>query len=108
MTKESNDKVSSILTSPVFKALGGAFLLGFAVHQFESKFDEFGDRVIKKIDEHILSDGFQKEALNKRIDELSEEVKDLKDLKYKANRYESDEFVRPDEPRIETDKRNRR
>ena len=44
MTKDLN----SILTSPVTKALGAAFLLGFSVHQFESKFDEFGDRVIKK------------------------------------------------------------
>jgi len=105
MTKEPTDKVTSILVSPVFKALGAAFLLGFAVHEFESKFDEFGDRVIKKIDMHIQADEFQKEAMNKEINSLKEQVKALQ---YQADRYSPDEFVRPSEPRIESEKRNRR
>jgi len=102
MTKESTDKLSSLLTSPLTKALGAAFLLGFSVHQFESKFDEFGDRVIKKIDEHIISDKFEKEALSKDITQLRSTVEDLQD---QMSQIKSTAFVRPDEVRIQTKRR---
>lgn len=100
MTKDLN----SILTSPVTKALGAAFLLGFSVHQFESKFDEFGDRVIKKIDEHIISDKFEKEAMSKDISQLRIMVEDVQD---QVRLISPNAFVRPDEVRIQTKQRRR-
>ena len=105
MTKGATDKVTEILTSPVFKAIGAAFVLGFGVHQFEAKFDEFGNRVIKKIDEHIMADGFEKQAMNKEISELKITIKNMQE---DAKEYFKTEFVRPDEVRIEPSKRNRR
>lgn len=102
MTKESTDKLSSLLTSPVTKALGAAFLLGFSAHQFESKFDEFGDRVIKKIDEHIISDKFEKQMLQNELSQLRSMVEDVQDQVSQIN---PNAFVRPDEVRIQTKRR---
>jgi len=87
------------------KGIAGAFLIGVAWNRLEYKLDQTSEKILKKIDEHILSDGFEKQIMNSRIDELNEKVKALQ---YKADRYQPDEFVRPSEPRIETDKRNRR
>ena len=98
-----------ILKSPwinvLTKGVAGAFLIGVAWNRLEYKLDQNSEKILKKIDEHILADGYEKQAMNKEISELNEKIRELE---YKYNSYSPDEFVRPSEPRIETEKRNRR
>ncbi len=104
MASEKNT-LTELINSPYTKLIGTAVVIGLAWGRMETRYSQTEDRIIKKIDEHILSDGFEKQAMNKEISELKHTIQTMQD---EAKEYFKTEFVRPDEIRIEPSKRNRR
>lgn len=90
-----------LLNSPyakfAYKLAIAAFLVGGAVYRYEQKMDEIGNRLIKKIDEHILADGFEKKELNAKIIMLEKQVANMQD---EAKDYFKHEFIKPEAPRL--------
>ncbi len=80
----------------VLISLGGAWL------RFEHKIDEQSEKILKKIDEHILSDKFEKQILENKVVELTQRVQCAED---DAKQFVSKEFIRPSETKIEKDRR---
>ena len=80
----------------VLVACGGAWL------RFEHKMDEQSEKVLKKIDEHILSAKYEKQILESKIAILIQRLE-------RADEYGesilSKEFVRPSDTRMENKKR---
>lgn len=87
------------LNSPYIKIIFGAFVIGGAWTRLEYKSNELTRQILKKIDEHIISDGFEKKMLDNRLVELSERISTLE---YNAN---NSEFVRPNDLRLQNKKR---
>ncbi len=80
----------------VLISLGGAWL------RFEHKIDEQSEKILKKIDEHILSDKFEKQILENKVVELTQRVQRAED---DDKQFVSKEFIRPSETKIEKDRR---
>jgi hypothetical protein len=76
----------------VLISLGGAWL------RFEHKIDEQSEKILKKIDEHILSDKFEKQILENKVVELTQRVQRVED---DAKQFVSKEFIRPSETKME-------
>ncbi len=92
------------LNSPYMKLLASMFLIGGAWARLEYKMNESSERILKRIDEHIIADKFEKQILEAKIAQLSEKLE-------KATEYGQDyspkEFVRPSETRIESSKKRK-
>lgn len=82
----------------VGKLFGYAVLLGMAWARMEYKFDESTKAVIKKLDEHIISDGYEKQMLRSEISQLKKNYDDILN-------YAKSEFVRPDDIRMRRERR---
>ncbi len=97
----ASQDVTSWLNSPVVKIIGTVFLIGVASARFEHKQDENFEKIIKKIDEHIITDGYEKQIQNMRTAQLE------KRLDFEASRIDEIEYyIKPDGPEIKT--KNRR
>lgn len=96
MPKET---LTTLLNSPFAKFIGGAFLVGMAWARLEYKIDAFSTQLLKKIDEHIISDGFEKQLIQVQLTAISSRVTNLEDdfSDYK-------EAIKPDEPTIKPKK----
>jgi len=80
----TNGEVIRLITVTVFAAS-----LWF---RLEYKSDEASEKILKKIDEHMLSDKFEKQIMSTEIAVIKEQIKDIQiELKQIPNR----EFVRP-------------
>ena len=80
----------------VLVACGGAWL------RFEHKMDEQSEKVLKKIDEHILSDKYEKQILESKIAILIQRLESAEEY---GESILSKEFVRPSDTRMENKKR---
>lgn len=80
----------------VLVACGGAWL------RFEHKMDEQSEKVLKKIDEHILSDKYEKQILESKIAILIQRLERAEEY---GESILSREFVRPSDTRMENKKR---
>lgn len=80
-----------------YKAVAAAFIIGGSWVKLETNIDKMSDRIVKKLDEHILSDGFEKKAMMDEISELKNWKKDIQD---DIKEYLKSEFTRPDEAKI--------
>jgi len=87
-----------LTNNEVIKLVGAVFLVASAWVRMEYKFNETTDELLKKIDSHILSDGYEKAAMNKEISELREQVKALETG---AQEFIKNEFIKPSEPEIQ-------
>ena len=96
--------MADLINNSFIKLIGTAFLIGMAWARMETRYDQTEDRIIKKIDEHIIKDGYDKQILESKIADLKAMVTDLE---YKIDVAGIDEFVKPDEPTVER-KKNRR
>ena len=80
----------------VLVACGGAWL------RFEHQMDEQSEKVLKKIDEHILSDKYEKQILESKIAILIQRLERAEEY---GESILSKEFVRPSDTRMENKKR---
>jgi len=80
----------------VLISIGGAWL------RFEHKMDEQSEKILKKIDEHILADKFEKQILESKITILTKRLERAEEY---GEKFMSKEFVRPSETRMEKNKR---
>lgn len=80
----------------------GAFVIGGAWARLEYKSNELGEQILKKIDEHIIADGFEKKALEVKLTQLSERLDKAEELVMGAVQKE---FIRPSETKLESKKR---
>lgn len=81
----------------VLVACGGAWL------RFEHKMDEQSEKVLKKIDEHILSDKYEKQILEGKIALLTQRLERAEEY---GESILSKEFVRPTDTRLENKKKS--
>lgn len=102
----STQKEIELINSPYAKLLVkvaiGAFALAGIMYKIDQKMDEMGNRLVKKIDEHILADGYEKKELNTRITFLENQIANIQ---YEAKDYFKNEFIKPDAPSIERKRR---
>lgn len=90
------------INSPYIKLILGAFVIGGAWARLEYKSNELGEQILKKIDEHIIADGYEKRALQLTINQLSQRLDKAEELVLGAVQKE---FIRPSETRLENKKR---
>lgn len=91
----SQDVAASWINSPIVKIIGTVFLFGAAAARLEYKQDKNFDRIIKKIDEHIITDSYEKQIQNIRVTQLE------KSIEFQASRIDEIEyFIKPDAPEI--------
>lgn len=84
--------VERVVTAVVY-----AFIIGGAWVRLEYKMNEASDKLLKKIDEHLITDGFEKQIEAIRITQLEKKVE------FNASRIaDLEEFIRPEEPKIKT------
>lgn len=86
------------LNSPYIKLLATMFLIGGAWARLEYKMDESSAAILKKIDEHIISDKFEKQIMQTEINSLKA---DLTKAKEYVELYTQKEFLRPSETEIQ-------
>lgn len=89
----ATQSVENWLNNPIVKIIGTVFLFGVAAARFEYKQDENFERIIKKIDEHIITDGFEKQIQNNRMAQLEKKIDDL------------EYYLKPEGPEIKTKRR---
>ena len=77
-------------------SIGGAWL------RFEHKMDEQSEKILKKIDEHILADNYEKQILESKIASLTQRLERAEEY---GEQFVSKEFIRPSETRMEKDKK---
>jgi len=87
------------LNSPHIKLLATMFLIGGAWARLEYKMDESSAAILKKIDEHIISDKFEKQIMQTEINSLKA---DLTKAKEYVEPHTQKEFLRPSETEIQT------
>lgn len=103
-------KIEQLIERPLFKAgtwlIAALFFGGIAFNKWEYKMSqmpkEIASELIKQLSEikekqseHIIVDLYEKKIINSRIDNITAELKELKDdLK---NRRQISEFVRPNQ-----------
>lgn len=80
-----------------YKVVIAAFILGGSIIRYEQKMDEIGNKLLKKIDEHIIADGYEKKELNSRITYLENQIANLQD---EAKDYFKTEFIKPEPPSL--------
>ncbi len=86
------------INSPYIKLIVGAFIIGGAWYRLEYKMDELSSAILKKVDEHIIADGFEKKAIEAKIYQLSERIDKAEDFVLNNTQKE---FLRPSETRME-------
>jgi len=93
----TNGEVIRLITVTVFAAS-----LWF---RLEYKSDEASEKILKKIDEHMLSDKFEKQIMSTEITVIKEQIKDIQiELKQMPKR----EFVRPSNVEIPEPEENKK
>lgn len=90
------------VNSPYIKLIVYAFVIGGAWARLEYKMNESSGQILKKIDEHIIADGFEKRALQLTINQLSERLDKAEEVVLGNIQKE---FIRPSETRLESKKR---
>ena len=73
-------------------------------YRMEYKYDQTEAKILKKIDEHILSDGYEKKELRTEISQLKSEITKMQ---YQAEDFVRNEYIRPDEVRPKEERRRR-
>ncbi|MFA7287656.1 MAG: hypothetical protein WC055_02135 [Melioribacteraceae bacterium] len=102
LIEKENNILENTYVKTIGKAVIWAFFVGAAWQRLEYKIDETTEKVIKKIDEHIISDKFEKQMLSNELSQLRSMVEDVQDQVKQIN---PNAFVRPDEVRIQTKRR---
>ncbi len=96
MAPKENTLVN-LLTSTTAKLMGSAILIGIAWGRVEQRYDQTENRILKKIDEHIIKDGFEKEIQEIRVSQLA------KELNFQSSRIDDlEEFIKPESPEIKS------
>lgn len=91
-----------LTNNEVIKLIGVVIVVASAWIRMEYKFNETTQELLKKMDAHILADGYEKAAIIKEVAELREQVNSLQ---RDAEEYIKSEFVRPSEPKLEARRR---
>lgn len=92
------------LNSPYLKIIFYSFMIGGAWARLEYKSNELSRQILKKIDEHIIADGFEKQILGNKLTSLE---KRISSLEYSTGYQNTTEFIRPNDLRIEEKKRRK-
>jgi len=87
-----------LTNNEVIKLVGGVIVVASSWIRMEYKFNETTAELLKKVDNHILSAGYEKDAMAKEISELREQVKTLE---LSAQEFIKNEFIKPSEPEIQ-------
>lgn len=90
------------INSPYLKLIVPVFLIGGAWARLEYKMNETSERILKKIDEHIIADRFEKQIIDTRITEVNKRIDNAAEY---VDANTPKEFLRPSETRMETKKR---
>lgn len=90
-----------LTNNEVIKLISFVIVIASAWYRLEFKFDEAQKEIIKKIDEHIIRDGYEKDNMRSEIYELRKRISQIED---EAKEYLKTEFVKPEEPRIKTNR----
>lgn len=98
------NQIVELATSPLAKVIGTVFLAGVAWARFEYKVDEKFNSLIKNVEVHMAIDFEEKKRFNEQISELRNEVNKMKE---QAEDFVRNEYVRPEEPRPQTERRRR-
>ncbi len=109
------NQLIELLSSKTAKIVYGAVLLGAAWGRFESKMSESAktiseemakkiDSYVKKLDEHIISDGYEKKAIQAEVTELRSTVNKMQE---QAEDFVRNEYIRPDEVRPQPERRRK-
>lgn len=97
----STPKEVELINSPYAKLLGkvaiGAFIVAGTIYKIDQKADDISNRIVKKIDEHIIADGYEKKELSARIAILEKQIAVMQD---EAKDYFKNEFIKPEAPRL--------
>ncbi len=80
------------------------FLIGGAWARLEYKMNESSERILKRIDEHIIADRFEKQIIEAKITRLVERLDNAQE--YVENN-SSREFIRPSETRMESGRKRK-
>lgn len=89
--------ILNLLTGTTAKLIGSAMLIGIAWGRVEQKYDQTENRILKKIDEHIIKDGFEKQIQEIRVSQLE------KNINFQASRIDDiEEYIKPESPEIKT------
>jgi len=92
------------INSPYIKLMMYMFFIGGAWARLEYKMNESSERILKRIDEHIISDRFEKQIIEAKISQLVERIE--KATEYSDN-FTPREFIRPSETRMESGKKRK-
>lgn len=76
-----------------------AFAFGVGWNRLEYKMDQHADKLLKKIDEHIITDGFEKQIHVLRMNQLEGQISVLS-----SRTDELEYFIKPDAPEIKKKK----
>jgi len=102
MSKQTEIEKSTLSIGTVSKIVIILISIGGAWLRFEHKIDEQSEKILKKIDEHILADKFEKQILESKITILTKRLERAEEY---GEKFMSKEFVRPSETRMEKNKR---
>ncbi len=102
MSKQTEIEKSTLSIGTVSKIVIILISIGGAWLRFEHKIDEQSEKILKKIDEHILADKFEKQILESKITILTKRLERAEEY---GEKFMSKEFVRPSETQIERDKK---
>jgi hypothetical protein len=102
MSEQTEIEKSTLSIGTVSKIVVVLISIGGAWLRFEHKMDEQSERILKKIDEHILADKFEKQILESKVVELTQRVQRAEEY---AEQFVSKEFIRPSETKMEKNRR---
>ena len=102
MSESRDIEKSTLKLGSVYKIIVVLVAAGGAWLRFEHKMDEQSEKVLKKIDEHILSDKYEKQILESKIAILTKRLERAEEY---GESILSKEFVRPTDTRMENKKR---
>lgn len=89
----TNSEKKLLSNGEVIKLITAVVVASSIWFRMEQKFDQNSERILKKIDEHMLSDKFEKQIMSNEIAILRAEIKEVKSDLNTAK--QKSEFVRP-------------
>ena len=101
MPEVEKELINSPYAKFAYKIVIAAFLVAGGVYRYEQKMDEIGNKLLKKIDEHILADSYEKKELNAKIQYLERQVANMQD---EAKDYFKHEFIKPEAPKLKDER----
>jgi len=87
------------------KLIVGAFVIGGTWVRLEYKMDESFSKMLKRIDEHILADRYEKQILQTQISELNNKLSPTDEY---VDAYNPKKFIRPEDTERKTEPKRKR